>query len=102
MSPVSLTIPSGGSDDWLDELVEIIYMDHFGNAMSGTSTAKLGSEARAAVATHTLDQARTCFDVPKGIAFWYENPNGYAKIAANSGRAKEVLNLLIGIIIEVK
>ena len=85
-----------------DELAEVIYLDHFGNAMTGMRAASLGPEARLAVAGHTLDRARIFSDVPKGVAFWYENANGLAEIAVNSGRAEAVLNLSIGMNIEVK
>lgn len=88
--------------DWPDELAEVIYLDYFGNAMTGMRAASLGPEARLAVAGHTLDRARIFSDVPKGVAFWYENANGLAEIAVNSGRAEAMLNLSIGMNIEVK
>ena len=40
--------------------------------------------------------ARTFSDVPRGVAFCYENANGLMEIAVNSGRADDVLGLRIG------
>ena len=82
--------------DWPNDLPEIAYIDHFGNAMTGLRAAVLPPEARLAAGGHVLDRARTFSDVPPGAAFWYENANGLAEIAVNSGRAGEVLGLEVG------
>ena len=81
--------------DWPDDLAEIIYLDHFGNAMTGLRAAKLASKTRLAVGGQVLARARTFFDVPEGAAFWYENANGLAEIAVNGGRADRELDLAI-------
>ena len=82
--------------DWPDDLAEIIYLDHFGNAMTGLRAAKLASKTRLAVGGQVLARARTFSDVPEGAAFWYENSNGLAEIAVNGGRADRELDLAIG------
>ncbi|MGA8756702.1 MAG: SAM-dependent chlorinase/fluorinase [Stellaceae bacterium] len=82
--------------DWPDDLPAIAYIDHFGNAMTGTRAAVLPPGTRLAADGHVLDRARTFSDVPAGAAFWYENSNGLAEIAVNGGRASEVLGLGIG------
>ncbi len=82
--------------DWPNDLPEIAYIDHFGNAMTGLRAAVLSPEAQLAAGGHVLDRARTFSDVPPGAAFWYENANGLAEIAVNSGRAGEVLGLEVG------
>lgn len=82
--------------DWPDELPEIVYIDHFGNAMIGVRAASLPAGARLAVGGRLLAQARTFFELPPGQPFWYGNANGLAEIAVNCGRADAVLGLAIG------
>ncbi len=87
--------------DWPDDLSEIIYIDHFGNAMTGLRAAKLPPDARLAAAGRVLEGARTFSDEPPGAAFWYENSNGLAEIAVNQGRADRDLGLAIGAPVEI-
>jgi S-adenosylmethionine hydrolase len=87
--------------DWPDELAEIVYVDHFGNAMTGMRAASLPPAARLAAAGQVLPRATTFSDRPVGAAFWYENSNGLAEIAVNSGRADQTLGLAIGSPVEV-
>jgi S-adenosyl-L-methionine hydrolase (adenosine-forming) len=82
--------------DWPDELPEIVYIDHFGNAMTGIRAAALPAGARLGSAALLLSQARTFSDLPQGQAFWYGNANGLAEIAVNRGRADAALGLTIG------
>ena len=87
--------------DWPDDLSEIIYVDHFGNAMTGLRAAMLPPEAKLSAAGRVLERARTFGDRPPGAAFWYENSNGLAEIAANQGRADRDLGLSIGVPVEI-
>ena len=82
--------------DWPDDLSEIVYVDHYGNAMTGVRAAMLPPDARLAATGRVLDRARTFSDLPPGAAFWYENSNGLAEIAVNQGRADRDLGLAIG------
>jgi S-adenosylmethionine hydrolase len=60
-------------EGWPDDLCEIVYLDHFGNAMTGVRAAILPSDARLAAAGRVLDRARTFSDLPPNAPFWYEN-----------------------------
>src|ERR1700757_4123518 len=82
--------------DWPDDLPEIVYIDRFGNAMTGLRAALIPDRARLAAAGRVLARRRTFSDVPTGEAFWYENSNGLAEIAVNAGRADAALGLAIG------
>lgn len=82
--------------DWPDDLSEIVYVDHFGNAMTGLRAATLPRDGRLALADRTFGRARTFSDLPPGSAFWYENSNGLVEIAVNQGRADRELGLSIG------
>jgi S-adenosylmethionine hydrolase len=82
--------------EWPDDLPEIVYIDRYGNAMTGLRAALLPEAARLAAAGRVLVRRRTFSDVPEGEAFWYENSNGLAEIAVNAGRADGLLGLAIG------
>jgi len=87
--------------EWPDDLPEIAYIDRFGNAMTGLRAALLPARARLAAAGRVLARRRTFSDVPAGEAFWYENSNGLAEIAVNSGRADAALGLVIGTPVDI-
>jgi S-adenosyl-L-methionine hydrolase (adenosine-forming) len=91
----------GRHPDWPDDLAEIVYIDHYGNAMTGLRAALIPHTARLAAAGYVLSHARTFSSVPKGGAFWYENSNGLAEIAVNSGPAASTLGLDIGSTISI-
>ncbi len=87
--------------DWPDDLAEIVYVDHYGNAMTGLRAAMLPRDARLSAGKRVLERARTFGDRPPGEAFWYENSNGLAEIAVNHGRADRDLGLSIGMSVEI-
>jgi S-adenosyl-L-methionine hydrolase (adenosine-forming) len=87
--------------DWPDDLAEIVYVDHYGNAVTGLRTALLSEEACLTTLGRTIGRARTFSDVPIGTAFWYENSNGLAEIAINQGRADRELGLAVGSPVEI-
>lgn len=82
-----------GGSDWSDELAEIIYVDGFGNAMTGLRAATVPAAAAIAVNGHRLRRRRTFGEAAAGEAFWYENANGLVEIAVNRGRADRVLGI---------
>ncbi|WP_425484149.1 SAM hydroxide adenosyltransferase [Allomesorhizobium camelthorni] len=79
----------------------MVYVDRFGNAMTGLRAAMLPPNARLAAAGQVLERARTFSDRPSGVAFWYENANGLAEIAINQDRADSGLGLSIGSPVEI-
>jgi S-adenosyl-L-methionine hydrolase (adenosine-forming) len=86
----------GRHADWPDDLPEIVYIDRYGNAITGLRAALLPRTTGLAVSGRVLTRARTFSDVRVGEAFWYENSNGLAEIAVNAGRAADALELVIG------
>ena len=74
---------------WPDDLAEIVYIDHYGNAMTGLRGALLPPEARLVAGGRSLEPAATFSAVPPGEAFWYINSNGLAEIAVNGARADD-------------
>lgn len=87
--------------DWLDDLPAIVYLDHYGNALTGLRAAVVPSSAHLAAGGRVLHHSRTFAEVPVGEAFWYENSNGLAEIAVNRGSAGAILGLAVGSPVEV-
>jgi S-adenosylmethionine hydrolase len=87
---------------WPDELAEIVYIDRYGNAVTGLRAATLTSDAALVAAGREIRSARVFSDVPAGTAFWYENSSGLAEIAVNRGPAAAALGLEPGDGVEVR
>ena len=94
-----LTAPPG--QDWPDDLPAIVYVDRFGNAVTGLRAETLPASARLRVGGRILTNARTFSAVPPGAAFWYGNSNGLVELAVNLGRADRLLALDIGTAVEI-
>lgn len=82
--------------DWPDDLAEIVYVDVYGNAMTGLRAASIPYAAGILAGGTAVRQRRTFSDAAPGTAFWYENANGLVEIAVNQGRADRDLGLQIG------
>ncbi|CAO3415014.1 SAM hydrolase/SAM-dependent halogenase family protein [Azospirillum doebereinerae] len=82
--------------DWPDDLARIVYVDVYGNAMTGLRASHLPPDAVLSVADQRLERGRTFADAGPGGALWYENSNGLAEIAVNRGRADTRLGLRVG------
>lgn len=82
--------------DWPDDLAEIVYIDHYGNAMTGMRGEAVPENARLGAVGRVIGHAATFSAAPAGGAFWYVNSNGLVEIAVNSGRADEALGLAVG------
>lgn len=89
------------SSDWPDDLPEVIYLDPYGNAVTGLRASLLSKEYRLRAGGRTLAHAPTFCAVPPGAAFWYENANGLVEIAVNQGAAATALGLAPGSAVEI-
>ena len=87
--------------DWPEDLDRIVYVDRFGNAMTGLRAAVLAPGAVLEAGGRSLARADSFFQVPVGAAFWYENANGLAEIAVNQGRADQALGLSVGAAVRI-
>jgi len=90
------TLSKEPARSWPEDLPSIVYIDGFGNAMTGLRAAFLGAGTRLSVAGRPLSRARVFSDLALGEPFWYENANGLAEIAVNQGRAADTLCLSVG------
>jgi len=91
-----IDVPDDRLCRWPGDLEKIIYIDHFGNAMTGIRAANFDKDQIIAAGEHRLSRARTFADVAAGQGFWYENSNGLVELAVNRGRADEILQLAVG------
>ncbi len=82
--------------DWPDELPEVVYIDRYGNAVTGLRAAAIDRDSLLDLNGCRVGFARTFTERPAGRAFWYENANGLVEIAVNQGRADRRLRLGIG------
>ena len=87
--------------DWPDDLFEIVYVDHYGNAMTGVRASTVRIEDALSINGKAVPPARTFSDQPKGAALWYANSVGLIEIAVNQGRADQALGLAIGMPIKI-
>ena len=87
--------------DWPDDLAEIVYIDHYGNAMTGMRGEAVAATASLVCGGRAIAPARTFSAVPPGAAFWYVNSNGLVEIAVNGGRADRLIGLTIGSKVEI-
>jgi len=88
--------------NWPDDLAQVVYVDRYGNVMTGMRACALASDAEVIANGRPARRARTFSDVPVGRAFWYENANGLAELAVNQGRADTALGLTVGTSVTVR
>ena len=81
---------------WPDDLFRVVYIDRFGNAVTGVRASTIAGDVLLEVNGQPVRRARTFPDVPPGAAFWYANANGLVEFAVNRGRADAVLGLATG------
>jgi len=79
-----------------DDLPEIIYVDHYGNAHTGIRASGIPRDAVLAIGERRLSYARVFVEAAAGEAFWYENSQGLVEVAINCGSAARLLQLKIG------
>ncbi len=91
-------VPSDGLDVnyGAEDIARIVYIDHYGNAMTGLRSGNVPRQAAIEAVGRRLDWARVFSEVPTGSAFWYENSVGLVEIAVNQGNAATQLGLSVG------
>ena len=104
----TLAVQGGLPKDWFehrdglnvefggDDLPEIIYLDHYGNAHTGIRASGIPREASLVVGERSLRYVNVFSEAAEGTAFWFENSQGLVEIAVNRGSAAQSLGLNIG------
>jgi S-adenosylmethionine hydrolase len=89
--------PGPDLNSWPADIPAIIYIDHYGNAMTGWRyTRDLDNKVLVWNRMHAIEQAGTFCEVEPGQAFWYCNSSGLVEIAVNRGRADQKLGVTAG------
>ncbi|MET0086892.1 MAG: SAM-dependent chlorinase/fluorinase [Sedimenticola sp.] len=83
-------------NDWPGVLPEIIYVDHYGNLMTGLKAGGLEKSRALSVSDLRITYARTFCEAKPGELFWYVNSFGMVEIAANQARAGRLLGVDVG------
>jgi S-adenosyl-L-methionine hydrolase (adenosine-forming) len=87
--------------DWADDTPQVLYVDGFGNLMTGIRGRMLSDRAVLQAGEHRIARADTFGSVPRGGAFWYRNSSDLVEIAANQARADELLGLARGAMVRL-
>ncbi len=82
--------------DWPSELPKIIYIDHYGNLMTGVRANSISLTREFCIGGYLLNNATTFSDLPEGVPFWYKNSIGLVEFAVNKSRADRLLGLALG------
>mgnify|MGYP005839479333 CR=1 FL=1 len=100
---VSGELPAGSEpvqrwigQDWPAERAEVVYLDGYGNAMTGLQADSMAPGAGLEVTGRRLPGARTFAERPAGTPFWYPNSLGLVEVAANQASAAGLLGLEVG------
>jgi S-adenosylmethionine hydrolase len=78
-----------------DDLAEIVYVDHYGNALTGLRATALPRNAVIEVGGVRAAFAPVFGAAPPGC-FWYENSIGLVEVAANGASTARMLGIEIG------
>ena len=81
------------------DLAQVIYVDHYGNCVTGLRAAIVPRGAQIRAGGRLLRYART-FDAAVG-PFWYENSMGLVEIAAPRASAARLLRMRVGYAIRI-
>lgn len=81
---------------WPDDLAEIIYIDAYGNVMTGWRAAKVDPDGVLMIKGFELRHAQRFGAAPRGQAFWYANSSGLVEIAMQDDSAALRLGLTLG------
>lgn len=78
------------------DLEQVIYIDHYGNAMTGLRSERIDEKCFIEVAGRTVAHARVFSEAAPGALLWYGNSIGLIEIAANQASAADSLGLTVG------
>jgi S-adenosylmethionine hydrolase len=82
--------------DWPDDLHRVVYIDHYGNAITGLRAGRLATSAAVDIAGVNCAYRRTFSEAAPDTPFWYANANGLVEIAIAAASAASALRLVVG------
>jgi S-adenosylmethionine hydrolase len=101
LPPLTETSLLMNPDDWPRDLAEVIYLDSFGNAMTGLGGDRISKDATLVINNARLKYSRVFAEAERGEPFWYVNSNGLVEIAYNQAGAAQTLGLEVGTPLQV-
>ena len=81
--------------DWPVDTERVVYIDAFGNLMSGIKAENINKNSILRVSGESIRYAETFCEVAPGQLFWYPNSQGLIEIAANGESAAARLSLVL-------
>ncbi len=87
--------------EFSDDVAEVVYIDGFGNLMSGIRAASLNAEEGVMIAGRMLARRQTYADGECGSLFVYENAVGLMEVAAVGANAQNILGVSLGAPIKI-
>jgi len=94
--PEAQRIEYSPSEDKGADVRRVIYVDHFGNLVSGIRAISVGESQILTFQGIQLVRAHTFSDVEHGQPLFYENSSGLLEIAVNCGRADHYFHASVG------
>lgn len=82
--------------DWPLQIFEVIYIDSFGNAMTGLNADCCRENMVVEIVSREIVHARTFSEAPSSGLFWYENSIGLIELARQQGSIASELELQVG------
>jgi hypothetical protein len=82
--------------DWPAALPEVVYVDAYGNLLTGLAGTSLGADAVLGVRGRRVAYRRTFCEAVPGEIFWYRNSCGLVEIAVSGGTAHGLSGAGIG------
>lgn len=87
--------------EWPDNLERVIYIDGFGNLVTGIDEASVDKDQKLVLMDKKIEYADTFSSMPKGESFWYINSMGLVEIAVNQQRADDYFQVKVGVELSV-
>ncbi|HFD78788.1 MAG TPA: hypothetical protein ENK05_00160, partial [Gammaproteobacteria bacterium] len=81
---------------WPDDLPRIVYIDGYGNAVTGLRARTVDRQRIFTIGGHRCRFHRTFGEAAAGEVFWYRNSNDLVEIAQSGGSAARALGLELG------
>jgi S-adenosylmethionine hydrolase len=79
--------------DWPNDLAEVVYIDPYGNAITGLRASCVAASAGLMLAGVACGHQRVFCEAIQGQPFWYANANGLVEIALPGGSAARLLGV---------
>ena len=84
--------------EWPDDLEEVIYIDHYGNAVTGIKLDRIFDENKVFIINdYKISYKKAFFCANENECFWFCNSSNLLEISAKQDSAKNIMKLSIGV-----